>query len=75
MHFVALDNDEAKITFRDGDPDKPEISGFHHHSQARDLVTSDRCWLSRNMIRTQSNNKLRMEDWSGQEASLALRAS
>ena len=67
MHFVALDNDEAKITFRDGDPDKPEISGFHHHSQARDLVTSDRRWLSRNMIRTQKNNKLRFEDWSGQE--------
>ncbi|CAM2172416.1 type VI secretion system secreted protein VgrG [Paraburkholderia sacchari] len=67
MHFVALDNDEAVISFRDGDPDKPEICGFHHHSQARDLVTSDRRWLSRNMIRTQSNNKLRMEDWAGQE--------
>jgi type VI secretion system secreted protein VgrG len=67
MHFVALDNDEAKISFRDGDPDKPEISGFHHHSQARDLVTNDRRWLSRNMIRTQKNNKLRMEDWNGQE--------
>jgi type VI secretion system secreted protein VgrG len=67
MHFVALDNDEATISFRDGDPDKPEISGFHHHSQARDLVTNDRRWLSRNMIRTQSNNKLRMEDWAGQE--------
>lgn len=67
MHFVALDNDEAIVTFRDGDPDKPEISGFHHHSQARDLVTSDRRWLSRNVIRTQKNNKLRMEDWTGQE--------
>jgi type VI secretion system secreted protein VgrG len=67
MHFVALDNDEAIVIFRDGDPDKPEISGFHHHSQARDLVTSDRRWLSRNMIRTQKNNKLRMEDWTGQE--------
>ena len=67
MHFVALDNDEAVISFRDGDPDKPEISAFHHHSQARDLVTNDRRWLSRNMIRTQSNNKLRMEDWEGQE--------
>lgn len=67
MHFVALDNDEAKISFRDGDPDKPEISGFHHHSQARDLVTNDRRWLSRNVIRTQKNNKLRMEDWTGQE--------
>lgn len=67
MHFVALDNDEAVISFRDGDPDKPEITAFHHHSQARDLVTNDRRWLSRNMIRTQSNNKLRMEDWAGQE--------
>ncbi|CAM2164954.1 type VI secretion system secreted protein VgrG [Paraburkholderia sacchari] len=67
MHFVALDNDEALISFRDGDPDKPEISGFHHHSQARDLITNDRRWLSRNVIRTQKNNKLRMEDWAGQE--------
>ncbi|MDH6151761.1 type VI secretion system secreted protein VgrG [Paraburkholderia sp. WSM4179] len=67
MHFVALDNDEAVISFRDGDPDKPEITAFHYHSQARDLVTNDRRWLSRNMIRTQKNNKLRMEDWEGQE--------
>ncbi|WP_404983336.1 MULTISPECIES: type VI secretion system Vgr family protein [unclassified Caballeronia] len=67
MHFPALDNDEAMITCRDGDPDKPEIVRFHHHSQARDLVTNDRRWLSRNVIRTQANNKLRMEDWAGQE--------
>ncbi len=67
MHFVALDNDEAVISFRDGDPDKPEITAFHHHSQARDLITNDRRWLSRNTIRTQKNNKLRMEDWEGQE--------
>jgi type VI secretion system secreted protein VgrG len=67
FHFVALDGDEAVISFRDGDPDKPEIVAFHHHSQARDLVTNDRRWLSRNMIRTQANNKLRMEDWEGQE--------
>jgi type VI secretion system secreted protein VgrG len=67
MHFPALDDAEAVITCRDGDPDKPEISAFHHHSQARDLVTSDRRWLSRNMIRTQKNNKLRFEDWNGQE--------
>ncbi|RAR65833.1 type VI secretion system secreted protein VgrG [Paraburkholderia unamae] len=68
FHFVALDNDEAVISFRDGDPDKPEIIAFHHHSQARDLITSDRRWLSRNTIRTQKNNKLRMEDWAGQES-------
>ncbi|KVD57139.1 type IV secretion protein Rhs [Burkholderia ubonensis] len=67
LHFPALDNDEAVVSFRDADPDKPEIIGFHHHSQARDLVTNDRRWLSRNVIRTQANNKLRMEDWAGQE--------
>lgn len=67
MHFPAIDNDEAVIEFRDADPDKPYIAGFHHHSQAVDLVTNDRRWLSRNIIRTQSNNKLRMEDWEGQE--------
>ncbi|AET92157.1 Rhs element Vgr protein [Burkholderia sp. YI23] len=67
MHFPALDNDEAVIEFRDGDPDKPYIAAFQHHSQAVDLVTSERRWLSRNEIRTQSNNKLRMEDWAGQE--------
>ncbi|MEW9580637.1 DUF2345 domain-containing protein [Paraburkholderia sp. DGU8] len=67
MHFPALNDAEAVITCRDGDPDKPEIVAFHHHSQARDLVTNDRRWLSRNVIRTQKNNKLRMEDWAGQE--------
>ncbi|SAK49992.1 Rhs element Vgr protein [Caballeronia catudaia] len=67
LHFPALDNAEAIISFRDGDPDKPEIMGFHHHSQAVDLVTSDRRWISRGTIRTQSNNKLRFEDWAGQE--------
>ena len=40
---------------------------FHHHSQAVDLVTNDDRWLSRNVIRTQRNNKLRMEDWRGHE--------
>jgi type VI secretion system secreted protein VgrG len=67
FHFPALDNTEATIEFRDGDPNKPYISQFHHHSQAEDLITNQERWLSRNVIRTQSNNKLRMEDWEGQE--------
>ncbi|SAK63570.1 Rhs element Vgr protein [Caballeronia fortuita] len=67
FHFPALDNAEAVIGFRDGDPDKPEILAFHHNSLAIDHVTNDRRWLSRNVIRTQSNNKLRMEDWAGEE--------
>ncbi|WP_096725117.1 type VI secretion system Vgr family protein [Paraburkholderia acidicola] len=68
FHFPALDGDEAVLAFRDGDPDKPYISQFHHHSQAVDLITNQDRWLSRNVIRTQSNNKLRMEDWEGQES-------
>jgi type VI secretion system secreted protein VgrG len=67
FHFPALDGDEAVLEFRDGNPDKPYISQFHHHSQAVDLITNQDRWLSRNVIRTQSNNKLRMEDWKGYE--------
>ena len=67
FHFPALDGAEAVIAFRDGDPNKPYIAQFHHHSQAIDLVTNQDRWLSRNVIRTQSNNKLRMDDWKGQE--------
>ena len=67
FHFPALDGAEAVIAFRDGDPNKPYIAQFHHHSQAVDLVTNQDRWLSRNMLRTQSNNKLRMEDWKGEE--------
>jgi type VI secretion system secreted protein VgrG len=67
MHFPALDGDEAVIAFRDGDPNKPYIAAFHHHSQATDLITNQDRWMSRNVIRTQSDNKLEMEDWKGQE--------
>ncbi|RDS78807.1 type VI secretion system tip protein VgrG [Dyella monticola] len=67
MHFPALDGDEAVIKFRDGDPNKPYIAAFHHHSQAIDLITNQDRWMSRNVIRTQRDNKLQMEDWEGQE--------
>ncbi|MGN6086581.1 type VI secretion system Vgr family protein [Trinickia sp.] len=67
MHFPALDGDEAVIEFRDGDPNKPYISAFHHHSQATDLITNQDRWMSRNAIRTQADNMLRMEDWKGEE--------
>ena len=67
MHFPALDGDEAVIEFRDGDPNKPYISAFHHHSQATDLITNQDRWMSRNAIRTQADNMLRMEDWRGEE--------
>jgi type VI secretion system secreted protein VgrG len=67
MHFPALDGDEAVIEFRDGDPNKPYIAAFHHHSQATDLITNQDRWMSRNVIRTQADNKIELEDWEGQE--------
>ena len=67
FHFPALDGTEAVIAFRDGNPNKPYISQFHHNSQQTDLITNQDRWLSRNIIRTQSDNKLQMEDWAGEE--------
>ena len=67
FHFPLLDGTEVGIAFIDGNPDKPYIAHAHHHSQATDLITNQDRWLSRNVIRTQSNNKIRMEDWEGEE--------
>ncbi|AZG13880.1 type VI secretion system Vgr family protein [Cupriavidus pauculus] len=68
MHFPLIDGTEVGIAFRDGDPNKPYIAHAHHHSQHEDLITNQDRWLSRNVIRTQANNKLRFEDWEGQES-------
>jgi type VI secretion system secreted protein VgrG len=67
FHFPVLDGTEAVIMARDGDPNKLFISQFHHNSIQSDLITNQDRWMSRNVIRTQSNNKLRMEDWEGEE--------
>ena len=67
FHFPLIDGTEVAIAFRDGDPNKPYIAHALHHSQHEDLVTCQDRWLSRNVIRTQSNNKLRFEDWEGEE--------
>ncbi|MFT4437669.1 DUF2345 domain-containing protein [Caballeronia sp. 15715] len=67
FHFPVLDGTEAVIMARDGDPNKLFISQFHHNSIQSDLITSQDRWMSRNVIRTQSNNKIRMEDWEGEE--------
>jgi len=67
FHFPLIDGTEVAIAFRDGDPNKPYIAHAHHHSQHEDLITSQDRWLSRNVIRTQANNKLRFEDWEGEE--------
>jgi type VI secretion system secreted protein VgrG len=67
FHFPVLDGTEAVIMARDGDPNKLFISQFHHTSIQSDLIHNQDRWMSRNVIRTQSNNKLRMEDWEGEE--------
>jgi type VI secretion system secreted protein VgrG len=67
FHFPVLDGTEAVIMARDGDPNKLFISQFHHNSIQSELIHNQDRWMSRNVIRTQSNNKLRMEDWEGEE--------
>ncbi|WP_235844636.1 type VI secretion system Vgr family protein [Cupriavidus agavae] len=67
FHFPLIDGTEVAVAFHDGNPNRPYIAHAHHHSQHEDLVTARDRWLSRNVIRTQSNNKLRFEDWEGQE--------
>ncbi len=67
FHFPLIDGTEVAIAFTDGNPNKPYIAAAHHNSQQGDHITNVDRWLSRNVIRTQSNNKLRFEDWEGQE--------
>ena len=67
FHFPLIDGTYVDVAFRDGNPNKPYIASVQHNSQHSDLITNRDRWLSRNVIRTQSNNKLRFEDWEGQE--------
>jgi type VI secretion system secreted protein VgrG len=67
FHFPVLDGTEAVIMARDGDPNKLFISQFHHTSLQTDLITNQDRWMSRHVIRTQSDNKFEIEDWEGEE--------
>ncbi|AIY40550.1 VgrG protein [Collimonas arenae] len=67
FHFPLIDGVEVAVAFHNGDPDRPYIAHALHDSQNTDLITNENRWMSRNEIRTQSNNKLRMEDWEGEE--------
>src|SRR5450830_835331 len=62
FHFPLIDGTEVAVAFHNGDPDRPYIAHAMHDSANRDLITNQNLWASRNEIRTQSNNKLRMED-------------
>lgn len=67
MHMPALDGDEALVGFREGNPNKPILVGFMPNSQRPDLINSSRRRISRNEIRTQSGNKLWLDDWDDQQ--------
>ena len=53
------------LSFVQGNPDRPYISGVMHDSARPDHIPAD--WNTRNVIRTWANNKLRMEDQKGRE--------
>ncbi len=65
FHFSLLDNTEVGIAFENGDPERPFIAHAFHDELNPDVVTNLNS--SRNVIRTQRNNKLRMEDKEGEE--------
>ncbi|CAM3776560.1 type VI secretion system Vgr family protein [Rahnella victoriana] len=65
FHFPLQDNTEVAIAFEGGDPERPYIAHALHDATNPDVVTNRN--NTRNVIRTQRNNKLRMEDKRDQE--------
>ncbi|ULJ61513.1 type VI secretion system tip protein VgrG [Wielerella bovis] len=65
QHFPLHEGTEVMLSFVQGNPDRPYISGVMHDSKNQEHVNNE--WNTRNMIRTWANNKLRMEDKQGQE--------
>ncbi|EKT58119.1 DUF2345 domain-containing protein [Providencia burhodogranariea] len=65
MHFPLIQGTEVAIAFHEGDPDRPYIAHALHDSYRPDHVTDRNS--TRNVIRTPTNNKLRMEDKRDQE--------
>lgn len=65
MHFPLIQGTEVAIAFHEGDPDRPYIAHALHDSFRTDHITDKN--NTRNVIRTPTNNKLRMEDKRGEE--------
>ncbi|OWP48449.1 type VI secretion system Vgr family protein [Pseudomonas nitroreducens] len=65
LHFPLIQGTEVRVEFENGDPDRPYIAHAMHDSRHPDLVTLQN--YKRNVLRTPSNNKLRMEDSRGKE--------
>ena len=65
LHFPLIQGTEVAVAFFEGQIDKPYIAATLHDSQHPDHVTLKN--YQRNVLRTPSNNKLRMEDRRGEE--------
>lgn len=65
LHLPLLAGTEVAIGFEHGNPDRPYIAGVLHDSSHADHVTIRN--YRRNVLRTPSNNKLRLDDTRGQE--------
>ena len=65
MHMPLLAGNEVAIAFEDGNPDRPYIAHALHDSAHGDHVTIQN--YKRNVLRTPSNNKLRLDDERGKE--------
>lgn len=65
FHFPLISGTEVAVGFQHGDVDRPYIAHALHDQTKPDLVTSAN--YSRNVIRTPSNNKIRLEDRDGHQ--------
>ncbi|MBM7341862.1 type VI secretion system Vgr family protein [Pantoea coffeiphila] len=65
LHLPLLAGTEVAIGFEDGNPDRPYIAEVLHDSAHGDHVTIRN--YRRNVLRTPSNNKIRLDDNRGQE--------
>ncbi|WP_299999039.1 type VI secretion system Vgr family protein [uncultured Cedecea sp.] len=65
LHLPLLAGSEVAIGFEDGNPDRPYIQGVMHDSAHGDHVTIHN--YKRNVLRTPSNNKIRLDDERGKE--------
>ncbi|MDR3428739.1 type VI secretion system tip protein VgrG [Silvimonas sp.] len=65
LHFPLIDGTEVQVAFVDGDIDRPYIAHALHDQTKPDHVTNKN--NTRNIIRTPSNNKIRLEDKDDQQ--------